>query len=229
MRFLRFVLCVIAAPIAVAQSILTYAGGGSRDGLQAKAIVLTAPYGLAADGKGNLYIAEESGSSVQRVNLTTGVMERFAGNGGGSYGGDNGPAREASLKRPHGLTFDDAGNLFIADADNGRVRRVDIKTGVITTYAGGGDPNVPDAGDGGLATAAFLGSPVGVAWRDGELYIADTNYDANVIRKVDRNGIISTVAGKRGLVSFSGDGGAATEAGFTSPIAGGVDIIGQPH
>ena len=82
MRFLGFALLAIAAPVAVAQSILTYAGGGTRDGLQAKAIVLTAPYGLAADGKGNLYIAEESGSSVQRVNLATGVIERFAGNGG---------------------------------------------------------------------------------------------------------------------------------------------------
>jgi streptogramin lyase len=227
MRVFGFVLCAIAAPIAVAQSISTYAGGGSRDGLQAKAIVLTAPYGLAADGKGNLYIAEESGSSVQRVNLATGVMERFAGNGGGSLGGDGGPAREASLKRPHGLAFDDAGNLFIADEDNGRIRRVDIKTGVITTFAGGGDPNISDAGDGGLATAAVLGSPVGVAWRDGELYIAETNYDANVVRKVDRNGIINTVAGKRGLVSFSGDGDAATAAGFNSPLAVAVDGSGN--
>jgi len=227
MRFLRFALCVIAAPIAVAQSILTYAGGGTRDGLQAKAIVLTSPYGLAADGRGNLYIAEESGSSVQRVNLATGVIERFAGNGGGSYSGDNGPAREASLKRPHGLAFDDAGNLFIADEDNGRIRRVDIKTGVITTFAGGGDPNISDAGDGGLATAALLASPVGVAWHDGELYIAETNYDANVIRKVDRNGIISTVAGKRGLVSFGGDGGPATEAGFNGPVAVAVDSSGN--
>ena len=227
MRAFGLLLCVIAAPIAFAQSISTYAGGGSRDGLKAKDIVLTARYGLAADGKGNLYIAEESGSSVQRVNLVTGVMERFAGNGGGSYGGDGGPAREASLKRPHGLTFDDAGNLFIADEDNGRIRRVDIKTGVITTFAGGGDPNISDAGDGGLATAAFLGSPIGVAWHDGELYIAETNYDANVVRKVDRNGIISTVAGKRGLVSFSGDGGAATEAGFNSPVAVVVDASGN--
>jgi streptogramin lyase len=226
-RIFGFVLGAIAAPIAFAQSISTYAGGGSRDGLKATEIVLTAPYGLAADGKGNLYISEESGSSVQRVNLVTGVMERFAGNGGGSYSGDNGPAREASLKRPHGLTLDDAGNLFIADEDNGRIRRVDIKTGVITTFAGGGDPNISDAGDAGLATAAFLGSPVGVAWHDGELYIAETNYDANVVRKVDRNGIISTVAGKRGLVSFSGDGGPATEAGFNSPLAVAVDGSGN--
>ena len=227
MRSIGAALFVLATPVVFAQSILTYAGGGTRDGLQARAIVLTAPYGLAADGKGNLYIAEESGSSVQRVNLATGVMERFAGNGGGSYGGDNGPARQASLKRPHGLAFDDAGNLFIADQDNGRVRRVDIRTGVITTFAGGGDPNISDAGDGGLATAALLASPVGVAWRDGELYIAEDNYDANVVRKVDRNGIISTVAGKRGLGSFSGDDGPATAAGFNNPLASIVDASGN--
>ncbi|HEX3071213.1 MAG TPA: hypothetical protein VHX14_21800, partial [Thermoanaerobaculia bacterium] len=119
-RLWKLSFVALIAPALFAQSIFTYAGGGTRDGLQAKSIVLTAPYGLAADTKGNLYIAEESGSSVQRVNLATGVIERFAGNGGGSYSGDNGPAREASLKRPHGLTFDDAGNLFIADADNGR-------------------------------------------------------------------------------------------------------------
>src|ERR1700686_4979295 len=137
---------VLAAPLASAQSILTYAGGGTRDGLQATAIVLSAPLGLASDAKGNLYIAEESGSSVQRVNLATGVMARFAGNGGGSYSGDGGQATEASLKRPHGLAFDDSGNLFIADRDNGRIRRVDSKTGVITTFAGGNtDPNLANA------------------------------------------------------------------------------------
>ena len=228
MRFFAIALLVLAAPIVRAQSILTYAGGGTRDGLQAKAIVLTAPYGLATDNKGNLYIAEESGSSVQRVNLATGVIERFAGNGGGSYGGDKGPAREASLKRPRGLTFDDAGNLFIADQDNGRIRRVDAKTGVITTFAGGTDnPNISDAGDGGLATAALLASPVGVAWHDGELFIAEANYDAHVVRKVDRNGIISTVAGKRGRESFSGDDGPATEAGFNNPLAVAADANGN--
>lgn len=226
---LSVAILVLAAPVASAQSILTYAGGGTRDGLQAKAIVLTGPYGLATDTKGNLYIAEESGSSVQRVNLATGVIARFAGNGGGSYSGDGGPAREASLKRPHGLTFDDAGNLFIADQDNGRIRRVDAKTGVITTFAGGGnDPNVPDAGDGGLATSAQLALPVGVTWHDGELYIVEDNYNANVVRKVDRNGIITTVAGKRGLRgAFSGDDGPATEAVLNNPQAVVVDAAGN--
>jgi trimeric autotransporter adhesin len=219
---------VIAAPLVSAQSILTYAGGGTRDGLQATAIVLSAPLGLATDAKGNLYIAEESGSSVQRVNLATGVMARFAGNGGGSYSGDGGQATEASLKRPHGLAFDDSGNLFIADRDNGRVRRVDGKTGVITTFAGGNnDPNLANAGDGGLATSALLADPVGITWHDGELYIAETNYDANVVRKVDRNGIITTVAGKRGLTSFSGDDGLATDAGLGSPYAVVVDASGN--
>src|SRR5229473_1832205 len=219
---------VLVAPVVSAQSILTYAGGGTRDGLQATTIVLSAPLGLATDAKGNLYIAEESGSSVQRVNLATGVIARFAGNGGGSYSGDGGQATEASLKRPHGLAFDDSGNLFIADRDNGRVRRVDAKTGVITTFAGGNnDPNLVAAGDGGLATSAFLGDPVGITWHGGELYIAETQYNANVVRKVDHSGIITTVAGKRGLTSFSGDDGLATDAGLGSPYAVVVDAAGN--
>lgn len=227
-RLAALALSALIAPVLSAQSILTYAGGGTRDGLQAKAIVLTSPLGLATDTKGNLYIAEESGSSVQQVNLATGVIERFAGNGGGSFSGDGGPASEASLKRPHGLTFDDSGNLFIADRDNGRIRRVDATTGVISTFAGGNDdPSLTDAGDGGLATSAFLGDPVGIAWRDGELYIAETQYNANVVRKVDHNGIITTVAGKRGSTSFSGDDGPATDAGLGSPYAVVVDAAGN--
>ena len=84
--------------------------------------------------------------------------------------------------------------------DNGRIRRVDAKTGVITTFAGGTTIRTSST----LATAAWRRTrssrePVGVFWRDGELYIAEDNYDANVVRKVDRNGIITTVAGKRGL------------------------------
>ncbi|HWS72836.1 MAG TPA: hypothetical protein VN605_12015, partial [Thermoanaerobaculia bacterium] len=221
-------LVAAAAHSALGQSILTYAGGGTTEGMQATAIGLVGPRGLAVDKAGNLYIAEGDGNTIQKVNLSTGVIVRFAGNGGGSFSGDGGPARLASLKKPWGVTFDDAGNLFIADNGNGRIRRVDATTGTITTIAGRNeDANIPGIGDGGPAKDAFLRSPAGLAWRNGELYIVDVGYDANRVRKIDRNGIITTVAGKGGDAGFSGDGGAATEAQFREPTGIAVDAVGN--
>jgi sugar lactone lactonase YvrE len=221
-------LFLAAAQAAFCQSILTYAGGGTTEGMRATAVGLVGPRGLAIDAAGNLYIAEGSGNTVQKVNLSTGVIVRFAGNGGGSFSGDGGPARLASLKGPWGVVFDDAGNLFIADNGNGRIRRVDAATGAITTIAGRTDDgNFTGFGDGGPATAAFLRSPVALAWRNGELYILDDGYDANVVRKIGRDGIITTVAGKAGDAGFSGDGGPATEAKLREPKGLALDAAGN--
>jgi len=229
LRCASALLLLLLAQGALAQSIFTYSGGGTTEGMQATGIDLVGPRGLAIDPAGNVYIAETDGNTVQRVDSATGVIARFAGNGGGSYGGDGGPARRASLKRPWGLAFDESGNLFIADRDNGRVRRVDAATGIITTFAGRAfDPSIDGIGDGGPATAAFLRSPIGLAWRNGELYIADAGYDANRIRKVDRNGIITTVAGN-GQPGFTGDGGPAAEASLAGPLGVAVDAAGNVY
>jgi sugar lactone lactonase YvrE len=218
---------ILLAGSLSAQSILTYAGGGTTEGLSATSIDLVAPRGLAVDTGGRLYIAESDGNAVQRVNLTTGLIELFAGNGGGSFGGDGGPARRASLKRPWGMTFDDAGNLYIADRENGRVRKVDAATGIITTVAGSAyNPDLVGIGDGGAATAALLRSPIAVAWSKGDLYIADEGYDAHRIRKVDSHGIITTVAGS-GVAGYTGDGGDATSSTLDTPLGVVIDADGN--
>lgn len=219
---------VVAAPATFAQSIFTVAGGGTTDGMQATAIGLLSPRGLVFDAAGNLYVVESGNNTIQKVNLSTGVIARFAGSGAGTFSGDGGPAAVAALKNPWSAAFDDAGNLFIADRGNQRIRRVDVSTGVITTIAGRADDGNGIGGD-GPAKDAFFRSPAGIAWRNGELYIVDSGYDANRVRKIDRNGNITTIAGKGGDVGFSGDGGLATDAEFNGPTGIAVDGAGNVY
>jgi len=120
------------------------------------------------------------------------------------------------------------GNIFVADTNNNVVRRIDAATGIITTYAGGGTPN--DIGDGGPATAAQLGGPIGVAVDRGALYITESAYNANRVRRVDMaTGIITTVAGttdgSRG--GFAGDGGPARNAILNNPVGMAIDPAGN--
>src|SRR6185369_95311 len=148
-RFLAAVL-LLCAPIAFAQSILTIAGGGSDDGQLALDIPTRGPRGLATDRAGNLYFAETTGR-VRRVDAATG---RVAVIGGAGFAGDGGPATAAALNTPTNIAFDAGGNLFIADRDNNRIRRVDAKSGIITTYAGGAQLPDGQIGDGLEATKA---------------------------------------------------------------------------
>lgn len=170
-----------------------------------------APDGISLDAAGNLFIAEMGANQIYKrdsIDLITTV----AGTGTNGFSGDYGFATNAMLSVPHDVTVDGAGNVFIADFNNNRVRKVDIN-GVITTLAGNGLATF--SGDGGLATSASLYSPSGV-YPDGagNLYIVD--YQNNRIRRVDTNGIISTFAGK-GTHGFFGDGGQATNAYLASP------------
>jgi sugar lactone lactonase YvrE len=231
MKILRVLAALaVTTAIAHAQSIVTVAGGGtsSQDGLPAKNVILTAVLGLAADRDGNIYISEPDANVVHRVNIADGTISIYAGNGGGTLSGDGGPARQASLKAPRGIAFDDAGNLYIADSGNRRIRRVDAVTRTITTFAGADyDPNRVADGDGGQAKNAFIPEPSGLAWSDGSLYLTDTTYDFNTVRKIDRQGVITTVAGKKSQGGFSGDGGPATEAEMWAPMAVAVDASGN--
>src|SRR5262249_13763054 len=134
-----------------------------------------------------------------------GVITTIAGVGPSGFAGDGGLATDADLFGPGALAFDHAGNLYVADANNNRIRRIDA-AGVITTVAGTGD--MGPAGDGGPATAAQLFQPNGVALDTlGNIYIADTGN--NLIRRIDSAGIITTVAGT-GYGGYTGDGVAAT-------------------
>jgi trimeric autotransporter adhesin len=175
--------------------------------------------GVAVDSLGNLYIADNFNNRIRKV--SNGVITTVAGNGSSGFSGDNGPATSAQLSGPVGIALDSAGNLYIADSNNNRIRKV--SNGVITTVAGNGSPGF--SGDNGPATSAQLRSPAGIALDSaGNLYIADSNN--NRIREVS-NGVITTVAGN-GTAGFSGDNGPATGAGF-DPSDVAVDSAGNMY
>jgi uncharacterized protein (TIGR03437 family) len=197
-------------------------GGYSGDNGPATSAQLYHPVGVAVDSGGNLYVADYNNSRIRKV--SNGVITTVAGNGTVGYSGDNGPATSAQLSSPQGVAVDSAGNLYIADVGNNRVRKV--SNGVITTVAGTGPayPGGGFGGDGGPATSAQLYWPVGVAVDSaGNLYIADLNNER--IRRVSK-GVITTVAGSATL-DYSGDNGPATSAGLSSPQGVAVDSAGN--
>ena len=204
--------------------ITTVAGNGSTgysgDGSLATNASLNSPFQVVVDGSGNLYIADHDNNRIRKVD-TNGVITTMAGNGLAGYSGDGGRATNASLHFPSGMTFDSMGNLYAADYWNNRIRKVDTN-GIIITVAGNGSTGY--SGDGGQATNASLNVPNGEAFDGtGNLYIAD--YGNNRIRKVDLNGIITTVAGN-GQLYAGGDGGAATNASLI-PLDVVVDVLGN--
>ncbi len=207
--------------------ITTVAGNGSPgyngDGVPATNATVR-PAGVAVDVNGNLFIADWNNHRIRKVD-TNGTITTVAGNGSPGFSGDGGPATSASLAFVEAVAVDGSGNLFIADMDNNRIRKVDTN-GIITTVAGKG-PAVYGSysGDGGPATNANLNAPYGVAVdAAGNLFIADM--DNNRIRKVDTNGIITTVAGN-GSPDYSGDGGPATNACLDAPYGMTVDAFGN--
>ena len=204
-----------------AGTLTTVAGTGvagyNGDSIPAAAAQLSDPAGLAIDRAGNLYIADAGNHRVRKV--AAGIISTVAGLGAAGFSGDNGPASAAQLNEPRGVAVDAAGNLYIADTLNHRIRRV--VNGVIATVAGTGDAGF--AGDDGPASAAQLNGPRGVAVdAAGSLYIADTLN--NRVRQVAR-GIISTVAGA-GTEGFSGDSGPASSARLQRPTAVAVGAAG---
>ncbi len=203
--------------VTTAGIITTVAGTGAQgysgDGGQATAAELYTPTGIALDAAGNLYIVDEDNFVIRKV-TTAGIITTVAGNNAGGYSGDGGQATAAEILRPYGMTVDAAGNLYIADTQNNRVRKVNT-SGIITTIAGTGTGAY--GGDGGQASSADLYSPSGVIFdATGNLYIADTQN--NCIRKVNTSGIITTIVGS-GTYGYTGDGGQATLAELKSPRA----------
>jgi uncharacterized protein (TIGR03437 family) len=182
---------------------ITYAGD---NGPATKASFFT-PLGVAADSNGNVYIADSGNNRVRKVDAG-GTITTVAGTGAPGFSGDGGPAASASISSPSAVAVDTSGNLYIADAGNNRVRKVDTN-GIIHTFAGGA-VLVGFSGDGGPAAGAGLFLPGGLAVdKSGNVYISDIGN--NRIRKVDTAGVIHTVAGN-GTKGFSGDGGPATSA-----------------
>jgi hypothetical protein len=204
--------------------ISTVAGNGSSgvggDGGLATQAQLSGPEAVAVDAAGNLFIADTFNTRIRKV-TPDGVINTIAGTTSG-FGGDGGLATSARLAYPCGVAVDAAGNVFIADRDNSRIRKV-TPGGVISTVAGNG--SFAFSGDGGPAASAKLSSPMGVAMDTaGNLFIADR--DNNRIRKVALDGTISTVAGS-GIYGFGGDGGLPASAQLAGPRAVAVDVIGN--
>ncbi len=202
--------------------ISTFAGSYPLgDGGAATSALLAYPMGGALDRDGNIYFADSSHHLIRRISRD-GRITTFAGNGEPGFQGDGGPAERARLFNPVRVAFDADGNLFIADINNHRIRRVD-RQGIISTVAGIG--LVGFSGDGGQATSARVGLVEGIAFdRQGNLYFTDGLFD--VVRKVERSGRISLFAGN-GNTGFRGDGGLATSAELNWPVDVAVDGNGN--
>jgi streptogramin lyase len=208
------------APLGLAHAgvIETVAGtGGAGDnGSQgvARQINIGEPFGVEIGPDGGLYVTEVRNHRVLRVDLAAGKIATVAGNGRKGHSGDGGQATAASLNEPYEVRFDRGGNMVFVEMQNHIIRRVDAKTGIITTLAGTGKAGF--GGDGGPATKAQFRQPHSIAvGPQGHVYVVDTENQA--IRKIDvAQGTVTTVAGN-GQKGGAGDGGPATKAQLARP------------
>ena len=202
----------------------TGVGGYSGDNGLAIDAQLNNPYEIKYGPDGNLYIADQSNHRIRMIDVSTGIISTVAGNGGFGYGGDGGLAVNATFFWPNSIAFDAAGNLYIADTNNDRIRKVDASTNIIDTVVGTGVGGF--SGDGGLAIDAQIDVPLSLVFDEaGHLYFTGSNR----VRRVDGGtGIINTVAGD-GSSSSGGDGGIATNAQIHGPRSIAFDHIGAMY
>ncbi len=211
--------------VNVSGIITTVAGNGTYgyngDNLPAANAELAGPRGIALDGAGNIYVADPGNDRIRKIS-TSGMITTVAGTGTAGYNGDGIPATAAELWTPYAIACDGAGNLYIGDVDNERIRKVNT-SGIITTIAGNGTAGYN--GDGIAATAAELNEPIGVTVdRNGAIYIAD-GWNGRV-RQINSSGIITTISGN-GTFGFSGDGGPANQAALNDPYGVATDTAGN--
>jgi sugar lactone lactonase YvrE len=194
--------------------------GHSGDGGPAKSAQLAAPHEVRFDTKGNLYIDERDNHDVRRVDMKSGIISTIAGTPGkNGYAGDGGAATKALLNQPHGIVLDRSDNLFICDPLNNRVRRVDARTGVITTFAGNGEGGRAPS-EGSLTEIPLPGPRSIEIAQDGKWYLALREGNSIFILDPARR-TAKRIAGN-GENGYSGDGGPATAATFGSLGAGGL-------
>lgn len=211
----------VAGSTGIVSGVVTVKFGYAGDGAAATSAELAGPAGVAVDSSGNIYIATYTDNRIRKVAATGGNISTFAGNSGYGFAGDGGPALNSQLSAPRGICLDSAGNLYLADRWNNRIRK--IAGGSISTIAGNGLANF--GGDNGAATSAQLSVPDGVAVDNaGNVYISD--FLNNRVRMVSPAGVITTYAGN-GLSGFSGDGGPATSAELSQPAGLVVDAAGN--
>lgn len=216
--------------VAADGAISTYAGSATKgykgDGGPATEAALDQPYEVAWDRNGNLYFVELGNHVVRRVDAETGLIATVAGSGKPGFAGDDGPAKEAFLNQPHSLAFDPAGDLYIGDIVNHRIRKVDMKTGVITTWAGTGAKSTAE--DGAPIRGSPLNGPRALAFAaDGTLWLALREGNA-VLRLDPKAGVLHHVAGT-GRPGFTGNGGPAREATLSGPKGVALDAAGDVY
>jgi sugar lactone lactonase YvrE len=196
------------------------AGSFGGDGGPATHALLQAPVSVLFDGQGNLYIGDRDNGAIRKVSPQR-TITTIAGTGARGYGGDGGPAIRAQLDQPEGMVFDGAGNLYVVDSANDRIRKIDTH-GIITTVAGTGAAGY--TGNGGPAIQAQMQPDDLVFDPTGNLYVAE--FGNHVVRMIDTKGIIKTIAGT-GKAGCSGYGGPATGALLTSPLSPVLDSTGN--
>ncbi len=202
--------------ISTSGVITTVAGTGTAsytgDGGAATAATINRPNGLNTDAAGNVYFADEDNNVIRKITVSTGIITTIAGTGATTFGGDLGPATAADLNKPKDVFVAASGEIYIADNDNNRIRRIS-SSGIITTIAGTGPAGF--TGDGGSALTARLSHPLSI-WisPSGEILLTDSWN--NRIRKISTTGTITTIAGN-GTYGYGGDGGPATSASFKNP------------
>ena len=200
--------------------VTTVAGNGeagySGDGGPATQATMREPYSLQVDrGNGDIYIVDRLNAVVRKVDAATGIITTVAGTGEQGYSGDGGPGNQAMFREPNDCFLDGKGGLLIADIQDQRIRRLDLATGIINTFAGNGEKE--RAGDGKPALeASIMGARAVCMDSKGNTYICER--EGNGVRKVDANGVMSTVAGN-GERGYEGDGGPALTATWGSPKA----------
>ena len=210
--------------------ITTIVGNGARgyngDGQDALQASLSDPIGITVDPSNNIYFAVEIDHRIRKITASTNKISTVAGTGSAGFSGDGGQATAAQLQFPRGVCLDHNGNLLITDANNQRIRRVNLSTGIITTFAGSGSGT--SSGDGGQALSAGFNFPIDLAidYASGALYVSDSS--GCRVRRIGTDGIITTVAGT-GTPGFSGDGGPAASAGISFPRGIAVDPAGNVY
>ncbi len=197
--------------------------GYSGDGGPATDATFNQPYSLQVDSNGDVYVVDRLNYVIRKVDAATGIINTVAGTGEAGYGGDGGPGTLAQFREPNDCFLDGNGGLLIADIQDQRIRRLDLATGIVTTFAGNGEKE--RAGDGLPATeASILGARAVCMDSAGNTYIAER--EGNGIRIVDAQGIMHTLAGT-GEFGYDGDGGPAIEATWGAPKAIRCDHTGN--
>ena len=197
--------------------VTTVAGTGHEgytgDGGPAIQATFHEPYSIQIDAIGDIYIVDRLNAAIRKIDAATGIISTVAGTGERGYSGDGGPGNRAQLREPNDCFLDGKGGLLIADVQDQRVRRLDLTTHVISTFAGNGEKQ--RTGDGLPARqASFLGARAVCGDRRGNTYIAER--EGNGVRVVDADGVMGTLAGT-GESGYGGDGGLASEATWGAP------------